>query len=62
MLKSNGLLIWETVSPDTFEPKRFEYKLEILKKEFSILKDSMVKSEYPINVPERRFLVFKKIH
>ena len=62
LLKSNGLLMWETVSPDTFEPKRFEPKLEILKKEFSILKDGMVKSEYPINVPERRFLVFKKIH
>ena len=61
VLKEEGFLFWETVSPDTFEPKRFEPKLEKLKKFFSVIEDKMVESEYPVNVPKRRFLVFKKI-
>ncbi len=60
LLKEDGLLMFETVSPDTYEPKLFKPKLEFLKKHFIILEDKMVKSEYPINVPERRFLVLKK--
>ena len=60
LLKNDGLLMWETVSPDTYEPKRFQPKLDVLLEQFSILSDKMVKSEYPINVPERRFLVLSK--
>jgi len=61
LLKNEGHLMFETVSTDTFEPRIFKPKLEFLKKKFIILEDKMVKSEYPINVPERRFLVLKKI-
>ena len=59
LLKPDGFLMFETVSPDTYEPKLFEPKLIILKNYFEILEDKMVKSEYPLNVPERRFLVLK---
>ena len=60
LLTDDGLLMFETVAPDTFEPRLFRPKLEFLKQKFSILEDRMVKTEYPINVPERRFLVLKK--
>tara|TARA_B110000881_G_scaffold159534_1_gene142469 strand:+ start:261 stop:944 length:684 start_codon:yes stop_codon:yes gene_type:complete len=60
LLNKNGFLFWETVSPDTFEPERFKPKLESLKKLFTIIEDKMVESEYPINVPKRRFLIFQK--
>ena len=59
-LNDDGYLMFETVSPDTYEPKLFKPKLKLLKEYFSILEDKMVKSEYPINVPERRFLVLRK--
>jgi len=61
LLNSSGMLMWETVSPDTFEPERFKPKLEILQKYYEIIDDKMVKSEYPVNVPQRRFLIFKKL-
>ena len=60
LLTENGLLMFETVAPDTFEPRLFIPKLEFLKEKFTILEDRMVKTEYPINVPERRFLILKK--
>jgi len=60
LLTNEGLLIFETVAPDTFEPRLFKPKLEFLKQQFSILEDRMVETEYPINVPERRFLILKK--
>lgn len=60
LLKDYGLLMWETISPDTFDPKLFEPKLKLLKKYFTVLEERMVKSEYPINVPQRRFLVLRK--
>ena len=59
-LNDDGYLMFETVSPDTYEPRLFKPKLKLLKEYFSILEDKMVKSEYPINVPERRFLVLRK--
>jgi hypothetical protein len=52
--------MFETVSPDTYEPKLFQPKLKLLKKKFTVLEDKMVKSEYPKNVPERRFLILRK--
>ena len=61
LLENSGLLIFETMAQDTFEPKLFTPKLEILKKEFTILDDRLVDTEYPINVPKRRFLILKKI-
>ena len=60
-LNENGLLMFETVSPDTYEPKLFQPKLKLLKKKFTVLEDTMVKSEYPKNVPERRFLMLRKL-
>lgn len=60
LLTDEGYLMFETVSPDTYEPRLFKPKLEILSSAFSILEDFMVKSEYPLNVPERRFLVLRK--
>ena len=61
LIKNNGYLMFETVSTDTYEPRIFLPKLEFLKKYFEVIEDKMVKSEYPINVPERRFLVLKKL-
>jgi cyclopropane fatty-acyl-phospholipid synthase-like methyltransferase len=61
LIKNNGYLMFETVSTDTYEPRIFLPKLEFLKKHFEVIEDKMVKSEYPINVPERRFLVLKKL-
>lgn len=60
LLNPKGFLMWETISPDTFDPKLFEPKRKILESKFSLLEERMVKSEYPINVPERRFLVLQK--
>ena len=59
LLNPNGFLMFETVSPDTYEPRLFGPKLKIIKKYFYIEEDKMVKSEYPLNVPERRFLILK---
>ena len=52
--------MFETISPDTYDPKQFEPKRRLLEDRFTLLEEKMVKSEYPINVPERRFLVFEK--
>lgn len=60
LLTHDGIVIFETVSPDTYQPKLFQPKLEFIKKHFHILEDKMVISEYPVNVPERRFLVLSK--
>ena len=60
LLTREGIVIFETVSPDTYQPKLFQPKLEFIKKLFHILEDKMVLSEYPVNVPERRFLVLSK--
>ncbi len=60
LLNKNGHLMFETISPDTYDPKQFEPKRRLLEDRFTLLEEKMVKSEYPINVPERRFLVFEK--
>jgi len=52
--------MWETISPDTYDPDLFKPKRRILEERFTLLEERMVKSEYPINVPERRFLVLQK--
>lgn len=60
LLTHDGIVVFETVSPDTYQPKLFQPKLEFIKKHFHILEDRMVISEYPVNVPQRRFLVLSK--
>ena len=40
--------------------KKFESKLEIMKKNFDVLEQSIVKSEYPVNVPKRYFLILQR--
>lgn len=59
--KNKALLIFETMAQDTYHPERFEPKLTHLKDHFEILEDKMIESEYPINVPKRRFLILKKL-
>ena len=61
LLKNEGALIFESQAIDAIISKKFEPKLKILNDNFTIIEDRMVKSEYPINVPERRFLVLKNI-
>ena len=60
LLKPDGLLMWETVSMDTYDPELFDPKRKIFEEFFNLLEERMVKSEYPVNVPERRFLILKK--
>ena len=60
LLKEDGLLIFESQAIDTVISKKFQPKLKILNDNFTIIEDRMVKSEYPINVPERRFLILQK--
>jgi spermidine synthase len=59
LLNKGGHLMWETISPDTYDPELFKPKRTVLEKRFTLLDERMVKSEYPVNVPERRFLVFQ---
>ena len=40
--------------------KKFESKLEIMKKNFDVLEQRIVKSEYPVNVPKRYFLILQR--
>ena len=60
LLKSHGLLIFESQAEDMIEKNMFSPKLEILEKYFNVLEKRKVKSDYPYNVPERWFLVLKK--
>jgi SAM-dependent methyltransferase len=60
LLKKDGLLIFESQAIDVLRKSQFEKKLNILKSHFSILKNTMVDSEYPVNVPQRFFLVLKR--
>ena len=60
LLSDNGLLIFESQAIDIMIPQKFEPKMEIIKQFFTILENRNVKSEYPLNVPERLFLILKK--
>ena len=60
LLSDNGLLIFESQAIDIMIPQKFEPKMEIIKQFFTILENKNVKSEYPLNVPERLFLILKK--
>ena len=60
LLSDNGLLIFESQAIDIMIPQKFEPKMKIIKEFFNILENRNVKSEYPLNVPERLFLILKK--
>jgi len=60
LLNHNGVLIFESQALDAFIPGGFDAKREILNEYFEKLEERRVKSEYPLNVPERIFLILKK--
>ena len=60
LLQKDGLLIFESQAIDVLRKSQFDEKFEILKSHFNILKNTMVNSEYPVNVPQRFFLVLKR--
>jgi SAM-dependent methyltransferase len=60
LLKKDGLLIFESQAIDVLRKSQFDEKLDILKSHFDVLKNTMVDSEYPVNVPQRFFLVLKR--
>ena len=60
LLSPDGLLIFESQALDVLVPSEFDLKLEILEKYFIIKERRTVHSEYPVNVPERIFLILEK--
>lgn len=60
ILKNDGLLIFESQAADAYDRSKFEPKLEFLNEKFTVLEDRIVLSEYPVNVPERIFLILEK--
>ena len=61
LLKNEGILFFESQALDAFVPDAFNEKRDILKEYFDILEEKKVHSEYPVNVPERFFLILKKL-
>ncbi len=59
LLANDGYLIFESQATDAYNSKRFEPKFELLKKHFEIVENRIVYSEYPVNVPDRIFLILK---
>lgn len=60
LLKKDGLLIFESQAIDVLRKSQFEKKFDILQSHFDVLKNTMTDSEYPVNVPQRFFLVLKR--
>jgi SAM-dependent methyltransferase len=60
-LKKDGILLFESQAIDAVVPGTFEIKRKILRSFFRIVEDRMVDSEYPLNVPQRIFLVLQKL-
>ena len=60
LLLKNGILIFESQAADAYDKNKFKPKLEFLLKKFDVLEERIVTSEYPINVPNRIFMIFKK--
>lgn len=60
LLKMNGFLIFESQAADNMPPEKFNPKFEYLKRKFKIVEDRIVHSEYPVNVPNRIFLILQK--
>jgi SAM-dependent methyltransferase len=61
LLTPTGILIFECQAADMMPPSKFDPKLDHLKTFFKILEQKTVKSEYPVNVPERIFLVLQRL-
>lgn len=61
LLKNGGLVLFESQALDAFVPGAFDEKREFIKKYFQIIEEKKVSSEYPVNVPERFFLVLRKL-
>lgn len=61
LLTPTGILIFECQAADMIPPSKFDPKLDHLKTCFKILEQKIVKSEYPVNVPERIFLVLQRL-
>jgi len=60
LLLRNGILIFESQAADAYNKNKFKPKLEFLLEKFNILEERIVSSEYPINVPNRIFMILKK--
>ena len=60
LLLKNGILIFESQAADAYDKNKFKPKLEFLLKKFDVLEERIVTSEYPINVPNRIFMILKK--
>jgi hypothetical protein len=58
-LNDDGLLIFVAQAADMMPDTKFLPKLNFLEKNFDIIENRLVKSEYPINVPERFLLILK---
>lgn len=61
LLENNGLLIFESQAADNMPPEKFTLKFNFLSSKFKILENRLVNSEYPVNVPQRIFLILQKI-
>jgi len=59
-LKDDGLLIFVAQAADMMPDTKFLSKLNFLEKNFKIIENRLVKSEYPVNVPERFLLILRK--
>ena len=59
LLSKNGIVIFESQAMDMMPESKFEPKLNHLIQYLSIIEDRYVPSEYPVNVPYRKFLVLK---
>ena len=60
LLWERGILIFESQAMDNLPPSKFNQKFNVLKNFFTVLEDKIILSEYPVNVPKRKFLVLEK--
>ena len=60
-MSDDGLLIFESQAEDVLDEEKFIPKYEYLQKQFKIIDERIIDSEYPVNVPTRFFLILQKI-
>jgi len=61
LLNKDGLVIFESQAIDSMITQKFEEKFRILERRFEILEKRKISSEYPVNIPERDFVILKKL-
>ena len=61
LMSDDGLLIFESQAEDVLDEEKFIPKYEYLQKQFKIIDERIIDSEYPVNVPTRFFLILQKI-